>query len=58
MLTYKTHKEIVKYDGTKKTINVVLDEEDFQLSEVVVSAKNNPADNIIKKLKMINELII
>ncbi len=47
-LGYKTHKEIVNYDGTKKTINVVLDEEDFQLSEVVVSAKNNPADNIIK----------
>lgn len=47
-LGYKTHKEIVNYDGTKKTINVVLEEEDFQLSEVVVAAKNNPADNIIK----------
>lgn len=47
-LGYKTHKEVISFDGTPKNIDVSLIEEDFQLNEVLVSSKNNPADNIIK----------
>ena len=48
-LGYKTHKETINFKQIPITIQVVLEDEDFQLNEVVVSAKNNPANNIIKK---------
>lgn len=47
-LGYKTHKESISFDGTPKNINVSLIEEDFQLNEVTINSKNNPADIIIK----------
>jgi len=47
-LGYKTHKEVISFDGSPKNIDVTLMEEDFQLKEVTVNSKNNPADYIIK----------
>lgn len=47
-LGYKTHKEVVNFQNTTVNLSVSLQEEDFQLNEVIVTAKNNPANLIIK----------
>lgn len=45
---YKTYKATITLENTIKTINVTLLDEDIQLNEVVITAKNNPANNVIK----------
>ena len=47
-LGFKTHKEIVNYEGTVINLSIVLEEEDLQLDEVVINTKENPANAIIK----------
>lgn len=47
-LGYKTHKETVTIEQFPHTIDVVLYEENIELSEVVVSKKDNPAIAIIR----------
>lgn len=46
---YKTSKQVVQYQQTAQTIDVVLYDEDIQLNEIVISNKINPANEIIKK---------
>ena len=48
-LGYKTHKEIVNFENNLITLSIILEEEDFQLNEVVINTKENPANAIIKK---------
>ena len=46
---YKTHKQVVTLNNAVQIIDVIMYDEDIQLNEVIISAKNNPATNIIKK---------
>ena len=50
-LGYKTEKVIVTIEKTPVNIDIQLKEEDFQLTEIVVSKKDNPAIAIIKNAK-------
>ncbi|MBF01491.1 DUF5686 and carboxypeptidase regulatory-like domain-containing protein [Flavobacterium coralii] len=46
---YKTHRAVVNAQSLPHTLNVVLKDESYQLSEVVVSNKENPAVAIMLK---------
>ena len=48
-LGFKTQKKQVKITSFPYQLNVVLEEEKFNLDEVIVSTKGNPANQIIKK---------
>lgn len=48
-LGYKTHKEVITVSKFPTTIDVTLYEENIELNEVVISKKENPAIDIIKK---------
>ena len=48
-LGYKTHKETITIEKFPKVIDVVLYEENIELNEVVISKKENPANDIIRK---------
>ncbi len=48
-LGYKTQKVTVLQKELPKTINIILEEESFNLNEVVISSKDNPANDIIRK---------
>ena len=45
---YKTFKAQVQLELTIKNLDVILQDEDIQLNEVVITPKNNPANNVIK----------
>ena len=47
-LGYKTQKINYVFDGTIKTIDVQLEEENIQLKEVVIDVKINPANEVIR----------
>ncbi|MBC7523174.1 MAG: carboxypeptidase-like regulatory domain-containing protein [Flavobacterium sp.] len=47
-LGYKTHKEIIQINDFPQIINVVIEEENFQLDEVKINPKDNPANAIIR----------
>ncbi|MDV6167947.1 DUF5686 and carboxypeptidase regulatory-like domain-containing protein [Flavobacterium sp. DG1-102-2] len=46
---YKTRNVVTDIASLPHTLNVTLEEEQFNLNEVVVSSKDNPADDVIKK---------
>ena len=48
-LGYKTEKRTVEYNNSPQILDVKLIEEEIQLNEVVIDAKNNPAIEIIQK---------
>ena len=48
-LGYKTNKQTIEITDLSQFLNVVMVEEEIQLNEVVISKKNNPANEIIKK---------
>ena len=47
-LGYKTVKKTIHYEKTPITIDIELSEENYNLNEVVINPKNNPANAIIK----------
>ena len=47
-LGYKTAKQIIKIEGAPISINIVLLNENFELKEVVINPKENPANEIIR----------
>ncbi len=47
-LGYKTHKEIVEIVAFPKIIDVIIEEENYQLDEVKINPKDNPANVIMK----------
>lgn len=49
ILGYKTQKVNIKKSALPKELNIIMQDEDYQLQEVVVSAKDNPANDIIRK---------
>ncbi|MBB1150952.1 carboxypeptidase-like regulatory domain-containing protein [Myroides sp. NP-2] len=48
-LGYKTERKSVQYDGRPLTLNIVLQEEEFQLDDIVINVGKNPADEIIRR---------
>ncbi len=48
-LGFKTHKEVIQIEKFPTTIDVSLSEENIELNEVVISKKENPANDIIRK---------
>ncbi|MES2748356.1 MAG: DUF5686 and carboxypeptidase regulatory-like domain-containing protein [Bacteroidota bacterium] len=48
-LGYKTHKEVMNIETFPQTIDVTLVEENIELNEVLISKKDNPANDIIRK---------
>ena len=47
-LGYKTVKKTIHYEKTPITIDIELSEENYNLNEVVINPKNNPANAIIR----------
>ncbi len=48
-LGYKTERKNVQYEGKPLTLDVVLQEEEFQLDDIVIKVGKNPADEIIRR---------
>ncbi|WP_158962039.1 DUF5686 and carboxypeptidase regulatory-like domain-containing protein [Myroides fluvii] len=48
-LGYKTERKKIQYQGKSITVDVVLQEEEFQLDDIVIKVGKNPADDIIRR---------
>jgi Family of unknown function (DUF5686)/CarboxypepD_reg-like domain len=48
-LGFKTQKKELQIDVFPQVLNITMEEESFDLNEVVINTKNNPANAIIKK---------
>lgn len=48
-LGYKTERKTVHYQGTVIRQDIVLQEEEFQLEDIVIKVGKNPADDIIRR---------
>ncbi|WP_410879070.1 DUF5686 and carboxypeptidase regulatory-like domain-containing protein [Myroides sp. DW712] len=48
-LGYKTERKKINYQGKPIAVDVVLQEEEFQLDDIVIKVGKNPADDIIRR---------
>lgn len=48
-LGYKTERKKISYQGKPLTVDIVLQEEEFQLDDIVIKVGKNPADDIIRR---------
>ncbi|WP_353118471.1 DUF5686 and carboxypeptidase regulatory-like domain-containing protein [Myroides odoratus] len=48
-LGYKTERKKITYQGQPLTVDIVLQEEEFQLDDIVIKVGKNPADDIIRR---------
>lgn len=48
-LGYKTERKTIQYLGKPLNIDIVLQEEEFQLDDIVIKVGKNPADEIIRR---------
>lgn len=48
-LGYKTVRKKISYKNTLQVVDVILQEEEFQLDDIVIKVGKNPADDIIRK---------